>query len=90
MPVEVEVDRPVVEDATGEFQSVDEAPLAVPLGRAAQPEEVAALALFLASDESEWVTGTAQVVDGGLIVGTPWRKQPKVMTNPRPITMYDV
>lgn len=61
-----------------------------PMHRVGEPEDIAAMALFLASDESEWVTGTAQVVDGGLIVGTPWRKQPKVMTNPRPITMYDV
>jgi NAD(P)-dependent dehydrogenase (short-subunit alcohol dehydrogenase family) len=37
-----------------------------PLGRLGRPEDVANAALFLASDESEWVTGIALVVDGGL------------------------
>jgi len=36
-----------------------------PLGRFGKPEDVAGLAVFLASDESAWVTGTAQTVDGG-------------------------
>ena len=36
------------------------------LGRIAQPEEIAAVALFLASDESSFLTGTAIVADGGL------------------------
>ena len=36
-----------------------------PLGRLGTPDEVAALALFLASDESSWVTGEAFAVDGG-------------------------
>jgi NAD(P)-dependent dehydrogenase (short-subunit alcohol dehydrogenase family) len=38
-----------------------------PIGRLGQPEEVAALALFLASDEASFVTGAAGPVDGGLI-----------------------
>jgi len=37
--------------------------------RAGHPQDVAAMALFLASDDSEWVTGTAMVVDGGLTAG---------------------
>lgn len=36
-----------------------------PLGRLGTPEDVAYCALYLASDESSWVTGTAFPVDGG-------------------------
>ena len=37
-----------------------------PMGRVAMPEEIAALAVYLASDESAFTTGTTQVCDGGL------------------------
>ncbi len=37
-----------------------------PLGRVGQPEDVAAGALYLVSDDASWVTGTALVIDGGL------------------------
>jgi len=40
-----------------------------PLGRNGKPEEVAALAAFLASDEAGFITGVAVPIDGGLSAG---------------------
>lgn len=38
----------------------------IPLGRMGRPEDVAEMAVFLASEESSWLTGTAVPLDGGL------------------------
>ncbi len=35
------------------------------MGRLAQPEEIASMAVYLASDESDFVTGTSNLIDGG-------------------------
>ena len=39
----------------------------IPFKRAAQPEEIAGLALFLASSDADYVTGSTYVMDGGLM-----------------------
>ena len=38
-----------------------------PLGRIGQPEETAAVALFLASEDSSFMTGAEVFVDGGMV-----------------------
>jgi NAD(P)-dependent dehydrogenase (short-subunit alcohol dehydrogenase family) len=58
------------------------------LGRVGQPEDIAHAALWLASDDSEWVTGHAQVVDGGAFAGRPWSRQGDWITADRPIKLY--
>lgn len=42
---------------------------AIPLGRLAQPDEVSRVVLFLASDESSFVSGAEHVVDGAMTAG---------------------
>ena len=42
----------------------------IPLSRMGQPEEVAKLALYLASDAAAYVTGSTYVIDGGLSINT--------------------
>ncbi len=58
------------------------------MGRVGQPEDIARAALWLASDDSEWVTGHAQVVDGGAYAGRPWSRQGDWITADRPIKLY--
>jgi NAD(P)-dependent dehydrogenase (short-subunit alcohol dehydrogenase family) len=41
----------------------------IPLGRVGRPQDVARLALFLASDESSWMTGNVIALDGGITAG---------------------
>lgn len=60
--VETAMTKKILEDGDA---AVMESINAVPAGRHAQPEEIAHLALFLASDESSFVHGAAYVIDGG-------------------------
>ncbi|TFE00839.1 glucose 1-dehydrogenase [Jeotgalibacillus sp. R-1-5s-1] len=55
---------------TPELEAVLEQMLAtIPLGRQAEPEEVSALCVFLASDESSYSSGSEFIIDGGMIAG---------------------
>lgn len=40
-----------------------------PLGRVGEPDDIANAAMFLASDDASWITGTVLTVDGGLMAG---------------------
>jgi len=44
---------------------------AIPLGRMAQPEEIASVVAFLAGDGASYVTGTTIFVDGGIMHSSP-------------------
>jgi glucose 1-dehydrogenase len=56
------INREVLEDPEAKGEALSE----IPWGRFGRPEEVAAVAAFLASDEADYVTGSTYYVDGGL------------------------
>ena len=58
------------------------------LNRVGEPDEIARAAVWLASDESSFVTGQAIAVDGGVTAGRPWRSLPEFQRTPHPIRMY--
>jgi NAD(P)-dependent dehydrogenase (short-subunit alcohol dehydrogenase family) len=79
------VGRPdsLIEDRIGDFAGLQ------PIPRAGLPEDIAQMALFLASDRSSFVTGQAIVVDGGGITGVMWSDQKSVYKTHRPIKVYN-
>lgn len=56
-----------------------------PLARFGQPEEIADAAFWLASEQASYVVGHALVVDGGLMAGRAWRKQPPHLREYHPV-----
>jgi len=67
------VDTPLIHDSAAAFpdpaRAVEDAGRRTPMKRLGQPEDVARAALFLASDDSAWITGTSLDVDGGVMTG---------------------
>jgi glucose 1-dehydrogenase len=64
------VDTPIDADVKADPQKYQALLAEIPLHRMGQPEEIAALALYLASDASAYVTGSTFVIDGGLMRNT--------------------
>jgi 3alpha(or 20beta)-hydroxysteroid dehydrogenase len=60
---------PLIEDSAPGVDVVALCEPSIPLRRIGEPEEVARLALFLASPESSYCTGAEFVVDGGIMAG---------------------
>lgn len=55
-----------------------------PIPRAGMPEDIANAAVWLASDQTTFLSGHALVVDGALTAGTPWGRQPEPFRVRRP------
>lgn len=67
------VDTPLIWDSTKAFAKpttvVQEVGNKTLMKRLGTPDDVAKAALFLASDDSSWITGTALTIDGGIMTG---------------------
>ncbi len=61
---------------------------AQPIPRAGEPDDIAQMALWLASDASSFVTGQHFVVDGGFSAGRAWPEQPEWLRTHRPLKVY--
>jgi 3alpha(or 20beta)-hydroxysteroid dehydrogenase len=57
-----------------DFEKVDTGSVfaSLPIARIGRPDEVANLAVFLASNESSYCTGADFVIDGGMLAGPQW------------------
>ncbi len=60
-----------------------------PIPRAGVPDDIAQMAMFLASDRSSFVTGQAIVVDGAGASGVMWADQKPAYKTYRPIKVYN-
>ncbi|MBY0312704.1 MAG: SDR family oxidoreductase [Phycisphaerales bacterium] len=62
-------------DGPERAEAIAEIAEGVPLGRMGKPEDVAHLVVYLASDESGYMTGSELTLDGGILAG--WEAQPQ-------------
>ncbi len=60
------IDTPMTEKTLGDPDKREKSMQAIPWHRAGQPHEIAGLAVFLASDAADYVTGQTWTMDGGL------------------------
>ncbi len=65
--VETDLTAAVIDRAPDPAAARRERTAAHPIGRLGRPEDIAGLAVYLASDESSWVTGAILPVDGGYL-----------------------
>jgi NAD(P)-dependent dehydrogenase (short-subunit alcohol dehydrogenase family) len=65
--VETELTEAVIKNAPDPDAALKQRIAVHPIGRVGQPEDIAGLAVYLASDESSWVTGATLPVDGGYL-----------------------
>ena len=59
------VDTPQMRGSTASTQNFQQREESHPMGRVGQPEEIANLILWLASDEASYVSGSTYIIDGG-------------------------
>jgi glucose 1-dehydrogenase len=69
------IETPLTEQSLGDGTTADWIVSCVPVGRVGRPEDIAAVASFLASDDAEYVTGISVPVDGGWTLG--WFRKPQ-------------
>lgn len=63
------IETPMINFLKTDSQSLENSLDRIPLRRLGKPEEVSNLVLFLASDESSYITGSTLVIDGGYLAG---------------------
>jgi glucose 1-dehydrogenase len=65
------VDTPINASYAGNKTLLDKLDAAIPLGRMAEPQEIASVAAFVASDGASYITATSIFADGGIMQSSP-------------------